>query len=237
MIMLTVASAQVQVQDLIYHYPLLSVIASDESHIQLKGLIDIYRSTSDFTLDRSYMIEINVPVGSPNLPTVIDSGGAIDSSYPHRYKSGELCLETSTAIHMRFIDGMNLVQWVEEFVEPYFFSYEYYTRFGILPFGERPHGLEGIINTYQDIFHEPDTGKAIALLRYCADESYRGHINCPCGSNQKLRKCHGPFVFPIMNDPRKKEIARKDIEALRKELAAYESARKNKRTAKQVGNA
>ena len=225
MITLTATDAPCQVADLIHHYPNLLVLEWDALHIRLKGVIDVYRTASNFTLDRSYNIEINIPVDSSDLPTVIDLDSAVDTSYPHRYKNGELCLETDTTIRLRFIDGMNLLEWVEEFVESYFFSFEYFKRFGVFPFGERPHGLDGLLNTYQELLDEADPRKAAALLKYCADENYRGHIDCPCGSGKRLRQCHGKALFPLMCDSRKKEVIRKDVEMIRKVIMTYDFTR------------
>ena len=124
-------------------------------------------------------------------------------------------------------DGFNLLQWMDEYVEPYYFTYEYFMRFGSYPFGERPHGPEGVISTYQELFHEEDLGKTFILMMYCADESYRGHIHCPCGSGKKLRSCHGQYLFPLMTNPAIKEIIRSDVEPIRK--AIIENASRNNR--------
>ena len=156
----------------------------------------------------------------------------IDSDYPHRYSDGSLCLETSTTIRLRFVDGFDLVAWMDEFVEPYFFSYEYYDRYGSFPFGERPHGLNGVIHTYQELFHTDDLEKACLLLRYVAESTYRGHAPCPCGSGERLRKCHGQYLQPFMMNPKKKAIALSDLQYLRKELTAIEHPRRNNTKAK-----
>ena len=55
-----------------------------------------------------------------NYPIIFDAGNAIDSNYSHQYKDGSLCLETDAAVRIRFIDGFDLVSWMQEFVEPYF---------------------------------------------------------------------------------------------------------------------
>ena len=224
---LTLEDATAQATELVRHYPNLSVLDVNNHCIRLQGDIEIYRTAAGFTLDHSYKIEVRVPVDSTDLPVVIDLNGYIDSSYPHRYRSGELCLETDAIIRFRFINGFNLIEWFDEYVETYFFSYEYFKRYGTFPFGERPHGLEGVMSTYQDLFHEQDLNTVAALLRYAADEKYRGHIDCPCGSGQKLRRCHGQALFPLMSDPRKKEVVRMDVKGIRKAITAYESTRNN----------
>lgn len=216
-----------QVDRLLTAYPKLNIIESNSKRIRLCGSIEVYRSAYDYTLQKEYPIEIDIPLGNDELPTIIETNSLIASDYPHRYKNGSLCLETNTSIRMRFIDGFDLIAWMDEFVEPYFFSYEYYTRYGSFPFGERPHGLSGVVHTYQEIFHTDDPRKACALLRYVAEEAYRGHAPCPCGSGEKLRKCHGQYLKPFIMDPRKKAIALSDLQYLRRELNAYEQSGRN----------
>ena len=222
-----------QVQRLLTAYPKLNVVKSDPTIIQLCGSIEIYRSACNYTLQKEYPIEIIIPLDNDKLPTVIETNNMIDSDYPHRYSDGSLCLETSTTIRLRFVDGFDLVAWMDEFVEPYFFSYEYYDRYGSFPFGERPHGLNGVIHTYQELFHTDDLEKACLLLRYAAESAYRGHAPCPCGSGERLRKCHGQYLQPFMMNPKKKAIALLDLQYLRKELTAIEHPRRNNAKAKQ----
>jgi hypothetical protein len=39
----------------------------------------------------------------------------------------------------------------------------------------------------------------MAFLKILADDNYRGHMSCPCGSNIKLRNCHGNIVRELQN--------------------------------------
>ena len=233
MIILTPETAAHQVAELIQHYPDLEVVESNQELIRLRGRIYIYRTTFNYTLNRSYEVEINIPLNSTCLPTVMDIEGAVDASFPHRYINGELCLETDTAVKLYFIEGFNLLKWIREFVEPYYFSYDYYCRYGVFPFGEHPHGIDGIMDTYQDIFLEKDMLATLKLMTYCCEtRKYRGHANCPCGSGEKIRNCHGKGLLPIMTDSRKKEIVINDTKYIMEEIEKYELARKNKAATK-----
>ena len=79
---------------------------------------------------------------------------------------------------------------------------------------------------------EKDLKTTAALLRFCGERTYRGHIGCPCGSGKKLRDCHGTVLFPIMTDSRKQEIVINDLERIRSVLSQYESTGKNNETSK-----
>ena len=232
MIFFTPEAAAAQVAELIKQYPDLTSTESSPEAIRLRGTILVNRTFKDFTVDQSYEIEITIPLNSYALPNVKDIGGSICEDYIHRYKDGELCLETETIIRIRFIDGFNLIEWMDEFVEPYYFSYEYYCRYGVFPFGDRPHDLGGIIDTYQDLFSENDLAIVWRLMCFCATGEYRGHLPCPCGSSKKTRDCHGKGLLPIMSDPRKKEIVINNANTIVKEIIKHESARKNTKTPK-----
>lgn len=121
---------------------------------------------------------------------------------------------------------------MSEYVETYFFSYEFYQRYGEFPFGERGHGFEGIIQTYSDFFNETDMGKTIRLMASISTRQYRGHSQCPCGSGLKLRSCHGPSIMKFYTDNRLKTIVRKDYFLLEEAVKKYDEQQHNTRAAK-----
>lgn len=180
-------SALQQVKSLLQIYDKLHIEKESNQEIILTGEILVNRTASSYTLYKTYHIEVHIPFESDKLPYVFDIGNAIDSNYNHQYKDGPLCLEIDFAIRIRFVDGLNLVSWMQEFVEPYFFSYEYYQRFGCFPFGERSHGIEGILQSLGDVFQETDNIKVCKILMFIYSDRYRGHLPCPCGSGKNIR--------------------------------------------------
>lgn len=204
----------------------------DETQVVLTGLILVNRSSKGFQVCKEYSVKIVIPLESEELPYVLDAGNHIDSNYPHRYLSGKLCLETDANIKIRFIDGFFLEAWMIEYVEPYYFSYEFFQRYGEFPFGERGHDWEGIIQTYSDYFNEPDVVKTIKLMAFISGQKYRGHVLCPCGSGQKLRTCHGPFIMKFFADNRLKAIVRRDYLSIEEAVRKYDEQQRNTRTAK-----
>ena len=237
MIIISSMDAKTQVSLLLENYPELTVSQWTSDVIQLNGVIHIFRNACNFTINKRYEVEVKIAMNSSALPVIYDTGKAIAVSYPHRYSDGRLCLETDTYIRMRFADGLNLLGWMEEIVEPYYFSYEYFMRFGLFPFGERPHGIEGIIQTYQDLFHESDPLIVLRLMVFCVEGRYRGHIDCPCGSGKNSRKCHGQYLLPLVIDAKKNEIVSDDLKYIRKAIIEYDTTRNNKSKTKLTGNA
>lgn len=220
-------SGMQQVKELLHLYTGLQLSSEDSEQFVLSGYIGVNRTSKGYTLCKKYQIEIIVPILSKKLPYVVDIGQNIDKNYPHRYMDGRLCLETDTCIRIRFIEGFSLPIWVSEYVEPYFFSYEYYTRYGEFPFGERGHDLVGVLQTYEDLFEESNAPKVFNLMASIATQHYRGHMLCPCGSGKKLRVCHGRLVMRYYTDKRLQEIVCTDYQMIRKVLVEYDEQRRN----------
>ena len=118
--MITLASenATAQIDSLLEKYPELAVTETSSSQIRLRGSIHVYRHAAGFTVNHDYNIELLIPIGSDQLPSVYETGNNMDVKYQHRYRDGKLCLETDTAIRLRFYDGIVLLEWMDEFVEP-----------------------------------------------------------------------------------------------------------------------
>lgn len=225
-------SGMQQVKELLHLYNGLRLSSGNSDQFVLSGYIDVNRTSKGYTLCKKYQIEVTVPILSEKLPYVIDIGQAIDDNYPHRYTDRRLCLETDTCIRFRFIEGFSLPVWLSEYVEPYFFSYEYYKRYGEFPFGERGHGLEGILQTYEELFKESNAPKIFDLMASIATQHYRGHMLCPCGSGEKLRACHGKMVMKYYTDERLTQIVRKDYQMMREALTQYDKQRRNPKQTK-----
>ena len=74
--------------------------------------------------------------------------------------------------------------------------------------------------------------KTIKLMAFISGQKYRGHVLCPCGSGQKLRTCHGPFIMKFFADNRLKAIVRRDYLSIEEAVRKYDEQQRNTRTAK-----
>lgn len=195
-------------------YPDLQISEEREESVKLRGNICVNRKISDFTLYREYKVEILLFKDESKLPEVYDVDGQIDSQYPHRYKDGKICLDTDVAIKIRFENGIDLCLWMQDFVEVFYFSYEYFKRNGEYPFGERKHGSDGVIETYGDYFHVAQKKSILNCLRYITVRGYNGHDQCPCGSGKYIRKCHGKYILPFYNNKKRQKMVKDDYEMI-----------------------
>ena len=223
--------ASEQAKKLLMKYPDLHISEMNRKQIQIKGSILVHRAVDDYTLRKRYEIEIIIPINSDRLPYVIDASKGIARTYRHINNSGILCLETDISILRRFTDGFDLILWMDEFVEPYYVTYEYYSEYGRFPYGERDHGSEGVLQSYQEIFETNNYIETFNLACYIRNHRYRGHHRCPCGSGKRIRDCHGTIMRVFYDQKILMKQMIMDMDKLETELRAYH-ARYNTETSK-----
>lgn len=218
-----------QVNSLLAEYPNLSVAASNSECIRFQGSIFINLTFNDFTVQKVFDLQIVLPLANNDLPYVIDINDNIGYTYHHRYTNGVLCLATDTDVRFRFLDSFDVVDWMREFVETYYFSYEYYVRFGELPFGDRSHGYIGILESYREMLGSGDGSEVLRIMVAIATTPYRGHLPCPCGSGRKTRKCHGDSMLKFYLDRRKMLLLQEDLTRCLVEMEEYRARNHEKR--------
>ncbi len=154
---------------------------------------------SDEIIEDGFEIQINIPHTYPeSIPTVKEIGNRIPDKF-HQFMNGHLCLGAPLGIKKIFLQNSTLLHFVNKSLIPYLYSYSYFEKFGEMPFGELSHGSEGILQFYQELFRLDNQEKALRLLEILAFDCYKGHEKCPCESNRRLRKCHGPQLLSIKN--------------------------------------
>lgn len=210
-----------QIDELLTVYTGLEETTDYNNFIILSGIVSINRIYNNFLVDKEYKTKIFISLNDMKMPEVFDIGNHIDNSYIHKYKDGKLCLETDAYVAFCFYKEYSLLQWMQNIVEPYYYAYEYYTRFNKFPFGERKHNLSGVIETYQQIFEEQDPVKVYKLLRAISQKKYRGHLPCPCDSGTITRKCHGTYILPFIRDMQLYHIAHNDYKSICEEINKY----------------
>lgn len=216
-----------QVSSLLAAYPDLKMTENSSDCIRFQGSIFVNRIHNDFTVRRRFDLEIVVPLNDHELPYVIDVNNQIEYGYHHRYTNGRLCLATDTDLRYRFLEGFEIVAWMEEYVETYLFSYEYYQRFKEFPFGERRHGYIGVIESYQDMLKTSDGSETLRMMVAIASRPYRGHLLCPCNSGRKIRNCHGEAMRWFSSDSRRILILQEDLKQCFLEMEEYIKREKN----------
>lgn len=174
-------------------YPYLFLENRDDGH-SVRGTIFIEK---DDIKDR-YEVEIQVGSDYPKkVPTVKEVGSKISQTFHHN-PDGSLCLEAPLTVYEVFRANETLINFVDNLLLPYLYIHSYYLKNGKLPFGEHAHGAEGILEDYRRRFQLSDDSSILRLIQILAENSYRGHHICPCGSGIKLRDCHGKYLLRLI---------------------------------------
>lgn len=80
----------------------------------------------------------------------------------------------------------------------YFLSQRHFELTEEWPFGEREHGIEGIIDGAAAVLGiKQDASVVISHLAFLAHRNPKGHWLCPCRSGLIVRRCHGRQVFAL----------------------------------------
>jgi len=147
-----------------------------------------------------YDVEIILSKDYPRvIPLVRETKGEILKSYHH---NGEyFCLETPYRVWKIFRQDETLLNFVDNLVVPYLAVYSNVKETGNST-KEHAHGAKGVLADYKKHFNTTDDLIVLNLLRILAERNYRGHSLCPCGSGEKLRKCHGTCIYNIVTDDR-----------------------------------
>lgn len=175
------------------YYPKLEIEILN-SQVNILGDLDFTATFKGETITDNYEILIEIPSKYPEeLPKVKETSRKIRGGF-HINPGDYLCLEVDTKIKMMFNKNPYLLYYIETFVVNYLYSYSYFKKYKKLPFGERAHGVDGIIGFYKEVLDIDSANQVMDFLKYLKDKSYRGHHLCPCGSEEKIRNCHGKKI-------------------------------------------
>ena len=130
----------------------------------IEGRIEINLHHNGYYVNNNYDIKIIIDNESPFSSKVYETKGAIREDYEHKYTDGMLCLSTPIDLKLAEAKDCSLVVFFYDFIEPYFFSYEYFERYGYYPFNDRCHGSVGILDSYCDLTGIKDYEKLAKLI-------------------------------------------------------------------------
>lgn len=139
----------------------------------------------------SYTISIEIPEEFPRrLPIVRETDGRIPKNF-HIDPDGTLCLGSPTRLQLALGDAPTLPRYVKKSVLPFLYSFSYFQRHGVLPFGQLDHGSTGIRDDYANLFGVTSEHAAQEMVRLASLR--KRHANkylCPCGTLFRVGRCH-----------------------------------------------
>lgn len=180
-----------QMGELQAQHPNLELHRDAGGQLWVRGSIGFCIQHGHGHLQDSYEIALKIPADYPETPPLVfETQGKITRDFEHFMVEGDLCLEAPVEVRRRFATGRTIRRFVDEQVIPYLFSFSYKSAYGRLPYGDRHHGMYGILQYYKEFFSTP-AAEALALLKLLADGSAPPLMMCPCGSRRRVRECHG----------------------------------------------
>ena len=120
----------------------------------------------------------------------------------HVYPShGNLCLGAPREIQERCPPGTRLCQFIDDLVVPYFYGLSHFEQHGRWPWGERSHGMLGLLESYAERRIESTVEGVVQdlkLLRMLNGwkelgkylTKYKNRRLCLCGSQRLFAECH-----------------------------------------------
>lgn len=142
-------------------------------------------------LDR-YLIEVLFPNDYPeSLPIVQEVGGRVPrTSDFHMSQAGEACLFLPDERWWVFPPGSTFLYFLDVPVHNFFLGQALVRMGDPWPFGQRAHGAGGIHEFYAELLGTNDLDIIIRYLDCLRKAELKGHYDCPCGSQKRLRHCH-----------------------------------------------
>jgi hypothetical protein len=174
-------------------YPDLRVIV-DGGRVTLRGSFPI--ESDGEVLDR-YQIEVEVPMaGRLSMPMVREVGGRIRPSDERHVNSrdGTACPIVPEEWLLLPADKRDIISFLDGPVRNYFIGQSLAERGDPWPFGERPHGTPGLLESYKEILELTDETLVPAFLECLSHKKVNGHWKCPCGGGKPLRDCHSAKI-------------------------------------------
>ena len=182
---------EIQVKELIGYYPNLQIIKEDNESFLLNGEIFINAQNNNIQLADYFDIEIEILKKFPDrLPRIKENSNKISKKFEHVNHDGTLCLAINTEMMLYIKNNPNLSAWFNKYVVDFFYTVIYFNKYGVAPFGERAHGIKGIVQFYKEYFEERNIIRVYKLLEMVVHNKIKGHYLCVCGSGKKCRCCH-----------------------------------------------
>jgi len=189
-------------------FPELALVFKDGKPV-VEGYI-ILRDVTGIEIDR-YQVCIEATNGYPyRFPKTFETGGRIPPSIEwHKFpEDGSCCLASPPAEIQACRMGLQLLDFIELHLTPYFFNQKFRELNGYFK-DECPHGLPATINYFSELLDTESHSIIIKALRlaqgpYLPDRTSK----CFCDSGKKYRKCHRERFLKLKEYiPKKEDIA------------------------------
>lgn len=170
--------------------PALDIVAEQPGVLQVAGTFVLKHDAEVFD---TYGVSIHVFDGFPeDEPHVYETSGRIPRK-EHRHineRNGSACVGVWEEWLARSSD-VSFGAYLSGPVWDFFTSQTIFEATGKWPWGERQHGLPGVVEAYADVLGiEPRQEMVLRYLHILDAMRIEGHRACPCGSGANVWRCH-----------------------------------------------
>jgi len=151
-------------------------------------------TADNIVIDR-YLILVELPRGYPVSPPVVFeiSNRIPRTAHHHMNQNGAACLFLPDEAWKYYTPTTSIVDFLRGPVNDFFLFQKELELLGHSLVEARRHGVEGIIDYYQEELSTKDLEVIIKFVDYLSrelKEQPKGHWECFCGSARKLKDCH-----------------------------------------------
>jgi len=162
---------------------------------------DSYEIQVEFASDYSSSFPCVREIGG-RIEKIVDKFGISDIRDLHvnKNQNNSLCICPKPEEYLRYPNGVDLVDFFNALVLPYFYGLSYYEKNRQWPRNEYGHGDSGIFEFYAERRKEKDARLAVACVKSLSEKvakeylkkkgDIKGHWQCICGSGKRIRSCH-----------------------------------------------
>jgi len=210
--------------DLRARYPNLHLFIEADATSTVRGTFPV-RAPDGRVLDR-YAVSIEIPPDYPrSLPIVREVGGRIPWKADfHVNRDGVACVLLPDDRWRCFPEGAPFVRFLDGPVHDFFLGQSLVALGEAWPFGQWTHGAQGVREYYQWLLQTDHPKTIVRFLRVLAKLNWKGHLDCPCGSGQKIRRCCRSKISDLRNKI-SPTMARKALETLGARQSPHVSSR------------
>lgn len=170
-------------------YPALNYHEDSDGNPCVEGRLILRDSANNYIDD--YSIRITPSESFPlRFPFVFELEGRLPNNIDwHVFEDGHCCIKSFPEEILICKTGLNITQFIKEQVVPYFFNQKYRELHGYY-LKERPHGSQGHIEFFEDVFKTKNLNRIAKALFHISRNSKPSRVDrCFCGSSLKYRKC------------------------------------------------
>jgi ubiquitin-protein ligase len=186
-------------------FPKLILEKSAKGLYHCVGEIDIFDNNNNYW--DSFQIKIKLPNGYPySFPKVFTVGNRIPIEEDrHINKDSSCCVTVLHEEILRASRGITIIQFINEFVVPFFANQLYFEKHKKWANGDYLHRIDGIIQFYKEQTHLKTIDEIILLLKKLPNIRQLGRNDkCFCNSELKYKNCHLLSLNKILSLPVKR---------------------------------